>query len=128
MTRVTSVVDVPPVGSFESVRESLVFYDGGESLRNLDEHAAAVPRPRGYSCEEIGGVGYFLDGDLDRTQRLSRDRPLLTSPHGTGCSRYVDIHHSSDGFFATWQQSQPDGSQPLVIHFVSHAEVECILA
>ena len=128
ITRATAIVDVPQIGSFESIRESLVFYDGGESLHNLDKHTTSVKRSRGYSCEEIGGVGYFLDDNLNQIYRLSRNHPLLISPHGTGCSRYVDVHRSSDGYFVTWQQSQPDQSQPLVLNFVSHDEVANILA
>ena len=118
MTRGTCVMDVPRVGAFRERRVSLVFYDGGECVRRHDEHSAATSRPRGYSCEELGGVGYFLDGDLARIERLSLHRPMFISPHGTGCSRYVDVLASRDGFHATWQQSQSDGSQPLVMNFV----------
>ena len=47
MTRGTCVLKVPQVGAFENRHVTLMFYDGGESVRNLDEHAAAVSRPRG---------------------------------------------------------------------------------
>ncbi|NQV28344.1 MAG: exo-alpha-sialidase, partial [Rhodopirellula sp.] len=65
MTRGTCVIDVPKVGAFANVDVSLFFYDGGESLRNLDEHSTAVKRPRGYSCEELGGVAYIQNGSFD---------------------------------------------------------------
>lgn len=128
ITRGTCVLDVPRIGTFADVDASLMFYDGGESLRNLDEHAAAVKRPRGYSCEELGGAAYIIEGDLTAIDRLSRNQPFFISPHGTGCSRYVDVLATDSGMFATWQQSQPDGSQPLVMNFVSNDEIAEILS
>ena len=95
-----------------------MFYDGGECVRNHDQHGHSVTRPRGYSCEELGGLGFVTDGDFAHVERLSEYQPLFLSPHGTGCSRYVDVLETNDGFYATWQQSQPDGSQPLVMNFV----------
>ncbi len=127
MTRGTCVVDVPQVGTFRDRSVSLVFYDGGECIRNHEEHATAVTRSRGYSCEELGGAAFALDGDLSKIERLSRYRPLFVSPHGTGCSRYVDVLGTSEGFFATWQQSQADGSQPLVANFLSNADAHNLL-
>jgi hypothetical protein len=128
MTRGTCVLDVPRVGGFAELDASLVFYDGGESLRNLDEHASAVKRPRGYSCEELGGAAYITDGDLRSIQRLSRTLPFFVSPHGTGCSRYVDAVTTEEGIFVTWQQSQPDESQPLVANCVSNDQIAEILS
>ena len=128
MTRGTAVIDVPRVGAFSELNASLVFYDGGESLRNMDEHATAVKRPRGYSCEELGGVAYIADGDLNNIHRLSRELPMFISPHGTGCSRYVDVMAGHDGLYATWQQSQADLSQPLVLNHVSSERVAALLS
>ncbi len=128
ITRVTCVCDVPRVGRFRDRQVSLVFYDGGECLRDLDHHTSAVVRPRGYSCEELGGVAYVLDGDFKHVERLSRVRPSFVSPWGTGCSRYVDVLKTPAGLCATWQQSQADGSQPLVMNFVPADSVEQILA
>ena len=122
------MLDVPKAGAFANQAVTLMFYDGGECVRNLDEHATAVKRPRGYSCEELGGAGYFLDGDFANIERLSKHAPLFVSPHGTGCSRYVDVLQTADGYYATWQQSQPDGSQPLVMNFVPHEVVAELLA
>lgn len=123
ITRATCVVDVPRQGSFSEREICLVFYDGGESLRALDEHSHARQRPRGYSCEEIGGAAYVLDEQWSGIQRLSQHLPWFVSPHGTGCSRYVDVLAASDGYYVTWQQSQPDLSQPLVMHHVPHQQI-----
>lgn len=127
MTRGTCVLDVPRVGAFADLDVSLMFYDGGESLRNMDEHEAAKKRPRGYSCEELGGAAYLQNGNLDSIQRLSKTLPFFVSPYGTGCSRYVDAVRTDDGIFVTWQQSQPDLSQPLVANFVSNAQIADVL-
>ena len=127
MTRGTCIVDVPRTGAFANVDASLFFYDGGESLRDLDEHATAVKRPRGYSCEELGGVAYIQNGDLRAIQRLSKYLPQFISPYGTGCSRYVDVLSTKAGLVATWQQSQTDRSQPLVMNVLSHQEISDIL-
>lgn len=129
MTRGTCIVNVPQVGAFADLDVSLVFYDGGECLRNLDEHATAVKRPRGYSCEEIGGAAWIQNGDLASVERLSKHAPLFISPTGTGCSRYVDVLQTKDGrLIATWQQSQDDYSQPLVMNSLTAEEVEALLA
>ncbi|MCH5376054.1 MAG: exo-alpha-sialidase [Planctomycetes bacterium] len=128
MTRGTCILEVPQVGAFAHQNAKLMFYDGGECVRNLDEHSAAVKRPRGYSCEEVGGVGYFLNEALEYIQRLSRYAPMFVSAHGTGCSRYVDVLTTADGMYATWQQSQTDQSQPLVMNVLSTSEIAEILA
>lgn len=128
MTRATCVVDVPRLGRFEDQNVSLIFYDGGECVRDLQEHAAAVTRPRGYSCEELGGLAYVVDNNFDQVCRLSKQNPLFVSPWGTGCSRYVDVLPTEAGLCVTWQQSQQDHSQPLVMNVVPRGEVERILA
>lgn len=127
MTRGTCVLDIPKVGAFSDVAASLFFYDGGESLRDLDEHSTAVKRPRGYSCEELGGVAYIQNGSFEHIERLSKYLPQFVSPYGTGCSRYVDVVSTKTGLVATWQQSQDDLSQPLVMNVVTHQEVADIL-
>jgi hypothetical protein len=75
--------------------------------------------PPGYSCEELGGAALLVDGDPLQSRRLSRLAPLFVSPWGTGASRYVDVLATEEGFYATWEQSQDDGSQLLVMNFVS---------
>jgi len=107
---------------------SLYFYDSCECLRQLDENPRAVSRPRGWSCEEIGGIAVGEDHDLSKIESLSVEAPLFISPYGTGCSRYVATLTTKDGIFATWQQSQDDLSQPLVGHFLSMDRVREILA
>jgi hypothetical protein len=128
MTRGTAVVDVPQLGLFADKSISLMFYDGGECLRDLDQHAAAVNRPRGYSCEELGGLAWMPSGSMETPQRLSKYQPMFLSPHGTACSRYVDVLTTPVGMYATWQQSQPDGSQPLVLNFLANSTIESILS
>ena len=128
MTRGTCVLPIPRIGPFEDCTTSLLFYCGGECLRPHEEHDTAVRRARGYSCEEIGGAAFFTDNDPRTITRLSRLQPLFISPYGTGCSRYVDVLETPEGFYATWQQSQSDFSQPLVMNFVSRKEAEDILA
>lgn len=127
MTRGTSVLTLPQIGALSDRTCRLLFYCGGECLRPLDEHGTAVKRPRGYSCEEIGGAAYFFDDDVSNAVRLSRLHPMFVSPYGTGCSRYVDVLATDDGFYATWQQSQTNLSQPLVLHFLARDEAESIL-
>lgn len=126
ISRVTSIVDLP-AGAVDGRRVSLIFYDGGECVRSLEEHASAVSRPRGYSCEELGGIAYFVDGHWDRPHRLSVYRPSFVSPWGTGCSRYVDVLATDRGWIATWQQSQTDRSQPLVMNAIDPDRVISIL-
>ncbi len=128
MSRITALLDVPRLGEFaQDGPRVLAFYDGGESLRQYEEHGKAVRRPRGYSCEEIGGVAVLDPADLSSEERLSPLFPSFVSPSGTGCSRYVDVLTAVEGYYVTWQQSQPDLSQPLVMNFLSKEDAEQIL-
>lgn len=127
--RVTNRLAIPQIGAFANgPARSLFFYDSCECLRQLDENPAAVFRPRGYSCEEIGGIAIGDDSDLREITSLTPDAPLFISPYGTGCSRYVATLSTPEGIYATWQQSQPDLSQPSVGHFLPMSRVEEILA
>lgn len=127
MSRVTCWLPVPQVGVLANQPPlTLLFYDGGESVRNLDEHTAAVKRPRGYSCEEIGGLAVAGGDGISPVERLSVNLPLFVSPTGLGTSRYVDVLSTAEGYYAIWQQSQPDHSQPLVMNFLSRTEAEAI--
>jgi hypothetical protein len=129
ISRITCLLRVPQVGAFAGLAPVvLAFYDGGESMRDLDEHAQALRRPRGYSCEEIGGVAWGWEEDLSSLDRLSVIGPSFVSPQGTGCSRYVDVLQAADGFYATWEQSQADLSQPLVMNRMSRQAAEALLA
>lgn len=128
MSRITGVLPVPQVGLFSSGPAlSLVFYDGGECVRNLDEHKEAVKRPRGYSCEELGGLAVIENDDFSTIRRLSTVLPMFVSPQGTGCSRYAETLSTEEGIHAIWQQSQEDRSQPLVHNFLSREEVKKLL-
>ena len=128
MTRATCVLPVPKVGMFAERDYTLVFYCGGECVRQLDEHSTAVRRPRGHSCEELGGVAVYVDHDISTAVRLSELAPLFVSPWGTGCSRYVDVLPTNEAFLTTWQQSQPDESQPLVLNRVTRAQAKALLS
>ena len=126
--RVTDRLRVPAVGGFsERPAQSLYFYDSCECLRPLEDHSTAVKRPRGYSCEEIGGLAWGLDEAFPAVRSLSVEAPLFVSPMGTGCSRYVSTLVTAEGILATWQQSQDDLSQPLVGHFLGNDEIAEIL-
>ncbi len=129
MTRMTDVMKVPKLGVLKNLPTVyLIFYDGGESVRKYEEHPNAVKRPRGYSCEEIGGLAFSTERDFPEIERLSINLPAFTSPYGTGASRYVSTLVTEEGIYATWEQSQEDHSQPLVMHFLSMKEVEKILS
>jgi hypothetical protein len=120
---------VPQVGRFAGQEPCAVyFYDGAECLRSHEENPLARSRPRGYSCEEIGGAFWGWGGAFPAMQRLSPLRPMFVSPWGTGCSRYVSTLVTGDGILATWEQGQADGSQPLVAHFLSAEQVERMLS
>lgn len=127
MSRITGLARIPSVGDFENANSSLFFYDGGECMRNLDEHKHAISRPRGYSCEELGGLAYIENDDLTTVDRISKILPAFISPYGTGSSRYVDVLTTDDAYYVTWQQSQKDKSQPLVGVIVTKSEVEKVL-
>jgi hypothetical protein len=128
ISRITGVLQVPRVGAFADLPSlSLYFYDGGESMHSYEEHSLAVKRPRGYSCEEIGGLAWSFDQDFPHLQRLSPYLPLFVSPYGTGSSRYARFLRTRQGIFAFWQQSRNDFSQPLVAHFLSNEQVGGIL-
>jgi len=127
-TRITSRLRMPARGAFADLPPvSVFFYDGMECYREHDQSSAGVRRPRGHSCEELAGALYGVDTEFPRLARLSRTLPLFVSPYGTGCCRYIETLVTEDGIHAIWQQSQPDGSQPLVGHFLSHESIEELL-
>jgi hypothetical protein len=129
VTRVTGRLSVPAAGLFAELPPCVVyFYDGAECVRAHEENPLAHKRPRGFSCEEIGGAFWGWVEAFPRLERLSRLEPLFVSPWGTGCSRYVKPLVDEYGILATWQQSQPDGSQPLVGHRLSMREIERALS
>ncbi len=126
-TRITERLELPPVGVFADTPIAVYFYDGAESMRQLEQSPRGYKRPRGYSCEEIGGAFWGPADRVGGLQRLSQVAAWFVSPHGTGSSRYVSCLKTADGILATWQQSQPDGSQPLVANFLPLDDVYRIL-
>ncbi|MDP6928631.1 MAG: exo-alpha-sialidase [Planctomycetota bacterium] len=128
-TRITDRLSVPRLGALRDLPPlSLYFYDGAECLRPHEQSERAIARPRGWSCEEIGGLAWGYDEAFPAMERLSVDRPFFTSPFGTGCSRYVSTLVTEDEIAASWQQSQEDLCQPLVGHSLPLEQVEQILA
>jgi len=128
-TRVTNCMKIPALGCFaQSPSYSIYFYDGAECMNPLVENNRAHKRPRGSSCEELGGAMIGLDEKFPTIERLSLLEPLFTSPWGTRCSRYVDTLTTQSGIYASWQQTQKDGSQPCVGHFLPMEKVESILS
>ena len=88
-----------------------------------------MPRPRGHSCEELGGLAYGFDAEFPQLHRLSRLAPLFVSPEGTGCSRYVSVIEETDGgLLAIWERSSRSRSQPLVGHRLTGARVAQLLS
>ncbi len=127
--RVTERLPLPRIGILSELPPaSLYFYDGAECLRPLDQNSKAAQRPRGYSCEELGGLAWGFDEEFPKMRRISVDFPLFLSPHALGCSRYVSAIFLADGsLVAAWQKNFPDGSQPLVGHSLSAEEIARIL-
>jgi hypothetical protein len=127
ISRATAWLNVPAIGEFKENPRTLIFYDGGECVRDLDEHSEAVKRPRGYSCEELGGLAVADKTGTGNIIRLSVNQPLFVSQMGTGCSRYVDILETGEGFYVTWQQSQDNHSQPLMMNYLSQEDAKRLL-
>jgi len=128
--RVTCRLPLPRTGAFAKLpRLSLYFYDGAECLRPLEAHRYAVARPRGHSCEELGGLAYGFDQDFPRLFRLSQLAPLFVSPEGTGSNRYVSVLAEGEGnLWATWQRSAASGAQPLFLHHLKADKVRGLLS
>ena len=128
-SRLTERLPIPPLGAFSDLPPiSLYFYDGAECLRPLDQNPKAAKRPRGYSCEELGGLAWGWDDEFPKFSKISVDFPLFLSPFSTGCSRYASALFLADGtLLGAWQQAQNDGSQPLVSNHLSKKDVDRIL-
>ena len=128
-SRITCRLPVPRLGRFADLPPlSLYFYDGAECLRPHETHRRGVQRPRGYSCEELGGVAWGFDAGFPHgLQRLSPLAPVFVSAHGTGCNRYVSATTDGDDIFALWQQSNRRRAQPLMGHRLSAARLRRLL-
>ncbi|MCM8767325.1 MAG: exo-alpha-sialidase [Candidatus Omnitrophica bacterium] len=128
VTRITERLPVPKIGIFKDLPDiSLYFYDGAECIREHPQSEKGVKRPRGYSCEEIGGVAYGFDYEFPKIHRLTKYFPLLFSDQGTGSNRYVSTFFDRDKIYAIWQKSVSDFSQPLFLNIVNIEEIERIL-
>jgi hypothetical protein len=53
---------------------------------------------------------------------------MFVSPEGTGSNRYVDVLETEEGFYATWEQSHADQSQPLMMNFLSREQARALLS
>lgn len=127
-TRITDRLEIPQVGVMhDTPRLEILFYDGAESMRRQPENPRGKRRPRGWSCEEIGGALWAPLDRLQEARRLSRLEPWFTSPYGTGSSRYVSTLTVAEGIHAFWQQARDDGSQPLVTNFLGRRRLEELL-
>ena len=123
VTRLTCRLALPMAGMLPRGSQlSLYFYDGAECI-----HDHGGSRVRGYSCEEVGGLAVGWDEQFPALEPLSLEEPLFVSPHGTGCSRYASVFDAGDFYIASWQQSQPDLSQPLVVNRVPKSDVIAVL-
>jgi len=129
VSRITSQFSLPKCGILEPQPNlSLYFYDGAECFREHEENERGKTRKRGYCCEELGGLVYSFDHEFLNFKRLSPYLPEFISPNGTGCSRYHNtLKLSEGGILVFWQQSQTNGSQPLVANFVNKATIENLL-
>lgn len=88
-SRIGSVMRVGPV--------YLGFYDGSASVKeNYEER-----------------TGLALSVDLRNWHRLTPEGPILTSPHGTGCLRYLDPLVVGDEVYWYYEYRRADGSHEL---------------
>lgn len=127
-TRITTRLPIPQIGCFAALPPcSVFFYDGAECMRPHDDNPRGHIRPRGYSCEELGGVFFGWDATFPEMERLSLLEPFYISPWGKGTSRYADTLTTKDGILAVWQQAQQDLSQPLVGYRLAMEDIRRIL-
>ena len=129
--RWTSRLRVPRIGAFASLPPmSLYFYDGCECVREHEQSDRGVERPRGHSCEELGGLAYGVDADFPAVTSLTPLFPLFVSPLGTGSTRYVHAmaDEPSGDLMAVWQQSNANRAQPLMFRRLPADQVAALLA
>ncbi len=87
--RICSIVYRPPV--------FLAFYDGS---RSVDEN-----------YEEKTGLA--ISFDLRQWERVSRQRPILSSPYSTGSLRYMAVLPIDNEWWCYYEFCRPDGSHEL---------------
>lgn len=66
---------------------------------------------KGDVYEDRTGIAVGLTPD--RFESLSRKEPILSSPHGTGSLRYMDIVPLGDCYYYFYEQCRPDGAHEL---------------
>ena len=94
MARVSCVLHTPPV--FQ------VFYDGRTGEGDIYEDK----------------TGLCVTLDLRTFHKLTPDAPLLQSPHGQGCLRYLEAVPVGDRIFFYYEYGRPDGAHELRVHAV----------
>lgn len=83
----------------------IAFYDGSKTV---DEN-----------YEEKTGVA--ISFNLRNWERVSRKKPLLTSPYGTGSLRYLAVVPAGSEWFCYYEFCRPDGSHELRLNRVTQA-------
>ena len=94
MARVSCVLYTPPV--FQ------VFYDGRTGEGDIYEDK----------------TGLCVTHDLRTFHKLTPDVPLLRSPHGQGCLRYLEAVPVGNRIFFYYEYCRPDGAHELRVHAV----------
>jgi hypothetical protein len=94
MARVSCVLYTPPV--FQ------IFYDGRTGEGDIYEDR----------------TGLYVTHDLHAFHKLTPDAPLLCSPHGQGCLRYLDAVPVGDRIFFYYEYGRADGGHELRVSVV----------
>ncbi len=94
MARVSCILHTPPL--FQ------VFYDGRTGEGDIYEDR----------------TGLSVTHDLRTFHKLTPDGPLLRSPHGQGCLRYMDAVPVGDRTFFYYEYGRPDGGHELRVSVV----------
>ena len=98
MARVSCILYTPPL--FQ------VFYDGRTGEGDIYEDR----------------TGLCVTHDLRTFHTLTPDAPLLQSPHGQGCLRYLDTVPVGDRTFFYYEYGRPDGGHELRVSVVEREE------
>jgi hypothetical protein len=84
----------------------LAFYDGGASHEENYEEK----------------TGMAMSFDLRTFYSITPDAPVLTSPHGSGCLRYVDVLPVGHELFYYYEIARPDGAHELHVNVVERED------
>lgn len=94
LARMSTIVYIPPV--------YYAIYDGRPNVK-----ASYEDKP-----------GLATSHDLRTFVKLTPHRPVMQSPHGTGCMRYVDAVLSADRIFYYYEYARANGSHELRMNIV----------